>query len=265
MRSGLLPQDWGALKPDSVLRRAYLHPYHIQVALAEYPLVSEPGTRYDYSNVNAELIAPIIERATGRRYDHWVSAEVLAPLGASGGDTWINRPGGIPHSGCCSRLPAETYLRLALLLLNDGVREGERLLPEGYVQQMLTPSATNPHAGMGLYVAGPYVEGRGAANPDIAIGKTPHGEAYLDRDLWLFDGNANQVVYVIPRHELVILRVGDRPPKSRPWGNTELPNRLLRALHAGTGAELVPQEDPLAVSIPTPAPRNPARHKTPGA
>ena len=62
-------------------------------------------------------------------------------------------------------------LRLSVLLLNDGVNlDGERLLPEGYVTTMSTATAENPHAAMGTYVAGDYIENRGAANPDV-----PHG------------------------------------------------------------------------------------------
>ncbi|MEH6607488.1 MAG: serine hydrolase domain-containing protein [Pseudomonadales bacterium] len=242
MRSGLAPQANSA-QPDDVMNRAYLHPYHIEVILQEYPLVTQPGTRYDYSNANAELIAPIIERATGRRYEQWLSEAVLRPLGAAGGDIWVNRIGGTAHSGCCARLPAETYLRLALLQLQDGIWQGERLLPEGYVQQIVTPTATNPHAGMGAYVAGPYVEGRGAGNPDYQYGKTKHAEPYLDRDLYLFDGNANQVIYIIPKHDLVVLRVGAAPPKDQAWDNSVLPNRILRELSEATGVQLIPQRE----------------------
>jgi CubicO group peptidase (beta-lactamase class C family) len=240
MRSGLAPQG-NSMEPDDVMNRAYLHPYHIEVILAEYPLVTEPGSRYDYSNANAELIAPIIERATGRRYDQWVAEAVLKPLGAAGGDMWINRDGGTPHSGCCGLFPAETYLKLAVLYDADGIWNGERLLPEGFVDEVRAPTKYNPHAAMGMYVAGPYVEGRGAANPDFPYGKTKHGEVYLDEDLYLFDGNSNQVVYVVPRHDLIVLRVGTRPPKDSPWDNTTLPNYLLRVLSEATGAELVPQ------------------------
>ena len=39
----------------------------------------------------------VIERATGRRYAEFLSREVLAPLGAAGGEIWINRPGGLAH------------------------------------------------------------------------------------------------------------------------------------------------------------------------
>ena len=168
MRSGLAPQG-ASLDPNDVMNRAYLHPYHTDVILAEYPLVNEPGSRYDYSNANAALIAPIIQRATGRPYETWVSEEVLAPLGAAGGDIWVNRLGGEAHSGCCARLPPETYLRLALLVLRDGRWDGENLLPVGYTEQMRTATPYNPHAAMGGYVAGPYIEGRGAANPDFPL------------------------------------------------------------------------------------------------
>lgn len=243
MRSGLAPQG-NSPDPDDVMNRAYLHPYHIEVILREYPLVLEPGSRYDYSNANAELIAPIIEYATGRPYEDWVSEAVLEPLGARGGEIWADRIGGTVHSGCCAALPAETYLRMALLFKQDGVWEGERLLPEGFVETATTPTPYNPHAAMGIYVAGPYVEGRGAANPDIPLGKTKHGEPYLDKDLYLFDGNGNQVVYVVPRHDLVALRVGSRPPKDNPWDNSLLPNYLLRQLSDAAGAELLPQPGP---------------------
>ncbi|MFT7287717.1 MAG: CubicO group peptidase (beta-lactamase class C family) [Halieaceae bacterium] len=243
MRSGLAMQG-NSMEADDVMNRAYLHPYHVDVILREYPLVNEPGIRYDYSNANAELIAPIIERATGRRYEDWLSEAVLTPLGAAGGDIWVNRIGGTTHSGCCARLPAETYLRLAVLYSNDGVWEGERLLPEGFVEQIRTPTETNVHTGMGVYVAGPYIEARGAANPDFSLGKTLHSEAYLDKDLYLFDGNSNQVVYLIPRHDLIVLRIGARPPKDNAWDNPVLPNRLLRELSEKTGAELVPQPGP---------------------
>jgi CubicO group peptidase (beta-lactamase class C family) len=242
MRSGLAPQSMSA-QPEDVMHRAYLHPYHIEVILEEYPLVTKPGARYDYSNANAELIAPIIERATGRRYEEWLSEAVLRPLGAAGGDIWVNRIGGTAHSGCCTRLPAETYLRLALLQLQDGIWQGERLLPEGYVQQVITPTATNPHSGMGAYLAGSYIEERGAGNPDFEYGKTKHAEPYLDRDLYLFDGNANQVVYIIPRHDLIVLRVGAAPPKAQAWDNSLLPNRILRELSNKTGVQLISQPE----------------------
>ena len=143
MRSGLLPQGQ-AFEPEHVLNRAYMHPHHDDVIINDYPLVDEPGTRYDYANANAELVAPLIERATGVQYEDWVSTEILKPLGAKGGEVWMNREGGTPHSGCCMLLAADTYMRLAVLYLQDGVWEDQRLLPEGFVTEVKTTTPQNP-------------------------------------------------------------------------------------------------------------------------
>jgi CubicO group peptidase (beta-lactamase class C family) len=241
MRSGLEPQR-PSLDPDDIMTVAYLHPYHTEFIINDYPLVTEPGTRYDYSNANGELVALLIERITGQRYEDWLSREVLGPIGAKGGSIWLNRIAGTAHSGCCALLPAETWLRLSILLMNDGTGpSGEALLPDGYVQAMGVATPQNPHAGMGVYVAGQYIENRGAANPDVSIGRNYHSEPYLDKDLFLFDGNGNQVSYHIPRHDLIIMRVGTAPPKDVQWDNAFLPNTVLRALAAGTNAELVTQ------------------------
>ncbi len=229
MRSGLLAQGYSA-DPDSPWNRAYLSPVHDAYLVESYPLTDTPGEVYAYSNAAAELVAIVVERATGRRYSEFIGSEILAPIGAQGGDIWIDRPGGLAHSGCCMHLPAESWLRLGILLLNDGVADGERLLPEGYLSEMKTATPQNPHYGLGVWVAGKYVERRGFSGPDGPGPRVLHSEPYLDSDLFLFDGNSNQVVYISPAHQLVALRMGPSPPKSPEWDNSVLPNTLIRGL-----------------------------------
>jgi hypothetical protein len=118
----------------------------------------------------------------GQRYGGWVSAQVLQPLDAAGGHIWVNRPGGLAHSG------------------------------------------------MGLYVAGEFAQWRGPSHPSIEIGRMYHSEPYLDSDLFLFDGNANQVVDIVPSEELIILRMGGRLPGEPVWDNSFLPNTLIRGI-----------------------------------
>lgn len=234
MTSGLLEQGQSS-DPSNIWSRAYLHPRHDRILINEYPLTAKPGTRFQYANGSAELVAAVIERATRRRYAEFVSAELLKPLGASGGEVWLDRPGGLAHSGCCILLPAETWLRLGLLLLDDGVWRGRRLLPEGYVAAMKTPTPSNPRYGLGVWVPGDYVLRRGFGRPDQTGGaQVLHGEPYLAKDLFLFDGNADQVLYMVPSRRLAILRMGDAPPKSPEWDNAVLPNTVLRDLDGAT-------------------------------
>ncbi len=242
MRSGLLMQGQPG-GPQDILNRAYLHPHHDEIIIREYPLINEPGTRYDYSNATAELIAPVIERATGMRYGTFLSQALLKPIGATGGSIWVNRPGGMAHSGCCLMLPAQSWLRMAVLLMNDGRWNGKRLLPDGYAAAMRTSTPQNAHYGMGVWVAGRYIERRGFAHPSIPFGQVLHSEPYAARDLYLFDGNGNQVVYIVPSQRLIVLRTGDAPPKTLEWDNAYLPNLLIRGSIRRPGENL-PEPQP---------------------
>jgi CubicO group peptidase (beta-lactamase class C family) len=237
MRGGFLRQA-GAAAPEAIMSRSFLHPRSDEILIREYPVVDEPGSRYEYNNAASDLVAILIERATGRRYAEFIGTEILGKIGALGGSVWVNRDGGVAHAGCCMLLPAETFLRLAILTLADGVWEGQRLLPESYVREMTRATAENPHYGLGVYVAGRYTERRGPANPDLPLPKTLHSEPYLADDLYLFDGNMNQVVYVIPSQRLVILRTGRAPPRSKEteWDNAHLPNLIMRGIIRERGA-----------------------------
>ncbi len=229
MHSGLLAQR-PAPEKDDILNKAYLHPFHEEIIINDYPLVSEPGTTYAYSNATGDLVAPLIERATGKPYETWLADEVFGPLGAKGGEVWMNRDGGTPHAGCCILLPADTYLRLGILLVEDGVWRGERLLTEDFVEAMKTPGPDFRNAGMGLYLGTPYREWRGASGEteSPSLSTSWHSSAYQAGDLFLFDGNSNQVVYMVPSEKLVILRTGARPPAEPRWDNAYLPNLILQ-------------------------------------
>jgi len=232
MRSGLLAQN-RAQGAENVLNRAYLHPRHEAVIIHEYPLVNLPGERFDYSNANAELVAVIINRATSQTYSDWIASEVLSLIGARAGTVWMNRMGGTAHSGCCMGLPSETYLKLGVLVLQKGMWNGQALLTSDFVDAMLTATPQNIYSGMGVYLGKNYLKVRGAANPDGKAGFTGgtlHSEPYIDEDIALFDGNGNQVVYIMPSRNIVIMRLGSRPKSEQPWDNAYVPNTVSRAL-----------------------------------
>ncbi len=241
MRSGLLAQGNSA-DPQNPWSRAYLHPYHDRIIIDDYPLTDAPGSIYEYNNATAELVALVIERATGRRYAEFIGSEVLKPIGAAGGQVWNNRPGGLAHSGCCALLPAQTYARMAMLVINDGIWAGKRLLPVGYVAAMKTPTAQNPHYGLGLWIGGQYIERRGFANPGRPLPKVLHSEPYLADDVVMFDGNSDQIVYIVPSQKLIVLRTGDSPPRTPEWDNAKLINTVLAGIVRKPGAAApVPQ------------------------
>lgn len=229
MTAGFLPQGY-SMDPDSPLNRALFEPRLERYLVDQYPLVNKPGTDYLYNNATANMVAVLIERASGQRYADFVGDEILKPIGAPGGEAWVSTEGGLMHSGCCTFLPAQAWLRLAVLLADDGMIEGRRLLPANYVKAMRTPTASNPYYGLGVWVGGDYIERRGFSGLSKAGPQVLHSEPYLDEELYLFDGNSNQVVYILPKFGLVILRMGRTPPKQPEWDNARLPNLLVRGL-----------------------------------
>lgn len=77
-----LPQGY-SVQADDVLNLAFLHPRHEGIIVSDYPIVSEPGAEFSYNNAQFDLIALLIQRATGRRYHELVGKELLRPIGAA--------------------------------------------------------------------------------------------------------------------------------------------------------------------------------------
>jgi CubicO group peptidase (beta-lactamase class C family) len=48
-----------------------------------YPMRFAPGTRYEYSNSNYFLLGYIIEKITGKTYQHYLEDNFFQPLGMS--------------------------------------------------------------------------------------------------------------------------------------------------------------------------------------
>ena len=91
-------------------------------------------------------------------------------------------------------------------------------------------TAQNPHFGLGIWIGSPWQERRGFGAPGRPGPQVLHSEPYLDPDLFLFDGNSNQVLYLSPKYDLAILRMGDTPPAQPEWDNARLPNLIMRAI-----------------------------------
>jgi len=232
--SGISRFAYNDFKPWSQTMREYLSEYHEDILLNETKLDYEPGTEYDYSMITSDVLALVLERATGKRYADYLGDELLKPIGAAGGTVYINRPGGLAHSGCCLMLPAESFIRIGVLMAHNGNWEGVQLLPENWVKETVTPSPANPKWGLHMWIGSPCVK-RLRWFPERSQDEgVLHNECYLADDLFLFDGSGNQAMWIVPSRDLVVLRFGP-PPTRRPglpgeFDNSFLPNTIIRGI-----------------------------------
>jgi CubicO group peptidase (beta-lactamase class C family) len=95
---------------------------------------------------------------------------------------------------------AEDLAKLGALYLNDGVLEdGTRILPEGWVKYVSTPSGPQPEGTDWGYGAGWWTF------------KRPEGNAFegIPDDAFAARGNRGQYLVVVPSKDLVIVRRGE--------------------------------------------------------
>ena len=232
--SGISRFSYNDFKPWSQTMREYLGERHEELLLNETKYQYTPGTEYDYSMITSDMLAIVIERATKQRYADYVGRHLIQPIGAQGGTVYINRPGGLAHSGCCMMLPAESFIRMGVLMAQDGMWAGQRILPAGWVRDTITPSPANPKWGLHMWIGQPYQE-RVRFFPERSqpIGVL-HREPYAADDLFLWDGSGNQAMWISPSKNLVVLRFGDTPKpeygQKGEWDNSLIPNTVIRGL-----------------------------------
>lgn len=224
--------------PFANFHRGFLSGKHEDIIINDIPLQEPPGTYYDYSQITSDLTAVLIERATGKQYQDYLAEQLLQPIDAAGGTIWVNREGGVAHSGCCIMLPADTWLRLGVLMAQDGAWNGERILPEWWVDEVLKGSSTNPNYGLSFWLGTPHQPRRYIVDPkQVDNPGMFQSQPYATDDVIMFDGNGSQVIYIVPSKKLVAVRTGEWPgtdDEGNEWDNTYVPNLLIEALDADT-------------------------------
>lgn len=102
------------------------------------PLSHDPGTHWVYNSGVSTLLSGILRQATGLHAHDYAAQYLFAPLGIDDFH-WKTTPLGLADTEGGLYLKAEDLAKLGLLYLNDGVWDGQRLLPEGWVAESIKP------------------------------------------------------------------------------------------------------------------------------
>jgi CubicO group peptidase (beta-lactamase class C family) len=105
----------------------------VQQALAA-DLAYAPGSRFFYNHKAVNLLAGIVEKASGRKLDEYLRDEVFAPLGITRFE-WMRDPAGNPHVLAGLQLDGRDLARIGQLMLDGGVYGGKRILAADFVRE----------------------------------------------------------------------------------------------------------------------------------
>ena len=164
-----------------------------------------PGSRWEYNDLNSEILGIVLARVFGVRYSQVLREKIWAPMGGERARIHVDEPGGRAYTSCCLGAPAMDWARIGLMLLGQGEVHGTRIVSEAWIKEMTTPSPVARHYGLQTWLGydDPPIPEAGAGSTE-AIASGP----FLARDTFMTWGRGQQHVFVIPSQDLVIVRLG---------------------------------------------------------
>lgn len=100
------------------------------------PRAAEPGTRWNYSTGETHVAGALVAAATGKHLADYLSEKIWTPAGMeSDASWWLESRGGLEVGGSGLSATLRDYARFGLFLLNDGVIDGQRVLPDGWMSE----------------------------------------------------------------------------------------------------------------------------------
>ncbi|MCH8949040.1 MAG: serine hydrolase [Chloroflexi bacterium] len=164
---------------------------------AAFPQDHPPDTVFNYSSGTSNIISGIVKRIVGAgdEYVEFLRRELFDRIGMTTATPTCDNSGAWVASSYCFATPRD-FARFGLLYMRDGVWDGQRILPEGWVDYARTPAPRQPaedergygahwwlwEDGLGTFLAGGYV---------------------------------GQMIYVVPALDLILVRNGNTPVERR--------------------------------------------------
>ena len=185
MASGL-NWDESYYSPFSVTTRSY---FDNDLAKVILPLGAKgkPGQGFKYLSGNTELLAMVIEKATGMQLEEYLSQEFWKPMGCESDALWQvdSEEKGLIKAYCCIASNARDFARLGKLYKDHGRWNGLQLLDSAFVARSLTPRFKGAPYGYGFWL-----------------------KKHNGKKLFMMRGHLGQYVMVVPEDDLIVVRLG---------------------------------------------------------
>lgn len=159
--------------------------------------IEQPGVNFIYQSGVTQLLAFILEKATGERLCSYVSRKLWTPIQAEQDALWsLDRKNGIEKAYCCFNSNARDFARIGQLILNGGKWNGRQIVSEQYIKDATTADSTlifkehdesNKHYGYQFWI----------------LEKQKMKIPYMR-------GMIGQYVFIIPEKNAIVVRLGNK-------------------------------------------------------
>ena len=183
----------------------------------EQPLEAEPGKVFEYSSNTSVILADIAARALtdsdkpeARRkaVADYLQVRLFGPLGMTSMVPEFDASGTL-IGGSLMHATARDWAKLGeFLRLKGRAPGGEQLVPQRWVEAMVTPSPASPHYGFQTWLNRPI--------PGVPPAEHPLFPDRAPKSLFSLIGHMGQYVLVSPEQRVVLVRLGHSDSVQRP-------------------------------------------------
>ena len=159
----------------------------------------EPGTVFNYSSGNSNILSRIIRQVIGEKdYAAFPYNELFYKINAY---SFLIEPdaSGTYIGSSYSYATARDFARFGLLYYNNGIWNGEQILPVNWVKKSIQPSDADKLNRYGYQF---WLNGYDQKDP------TKRWFPDVPADMFFADGYGGQDVYIISSEKLVVVRLG---------------------------------------------------------
>ncbi|MFN2147710.1 MAG: serine hydrolase domain-containing protein [Anaerolineales bacterium] len=186
--------------PDEETDSAYLEALYWGVyppLIEAFPLVSEPGTDFHYSNLSYSWLAIILERACGPDLKDFARQHLFEPTETEVGDWLKDREGNFIGSGGI-HVTARDAAKFGLLYMRHGAYEGAQVVPADWVD-----------ASLQTYTERARNYGWGFAFKDLGYGYGWWTASAGDHDFSFAWGHGGQLIVLLDDLDMLIVTTAD--------------------------------------------------------
>jgi len=168
-----------------------------------YELTDETGTTFNYKSGNTQILGFILKEATGKSLSEYATEKVWKPIGAKHDALWsLDRKGGEERAYCCFNTNARDYAKFGKLYKDSCIIDGDTLVPLWYYNEAISLA--------------PLKLKSGEPNDRYGFQWWIHQDSAVP--CFYAHGLNGQYIFILPEHDMIIVRLGQHEPKERKKG-----------------------------------------------
>ena len=173
--------------PLSIVTRAYFDD-DLEKVMLGLKVETEPGKSFKYSSGDTQMLAMVIEKATGKKLYNYLTESFWKPLGSQNPTLWQvdSKSHDLVKAYCCIASNAKDFARFGKLYKDHGKWNGKQILDSTFVAKSIKPVHPNGE----MYGYGMWLK---------TIG---------NKNFFMMRGHLGQYVIVEPKDNIIIVRLG---------------------------------------------------------